>query len=84
MSEKIILKNTGIELDINQKDYIEIKTLEGMLIATEERLLETVKSNKKLKEENEKLKKANEKMKKSISWKLTKPLRAIRKLVKRK
>lgn len=72
MQEKIILKNTGIELDIDQKDRIEMKTLEGILTATEDRLLETVKNNKKLKEENEKIKN-------SMSWKITKPLRKLRK-----
>jgi len=84
MQEKIVLKNTGIELNIDQKDNIQMKMLEGVLVSTEERLLETVKNNKKLKEENEKLKKQNKEIKESYSWKMTKPLRIIKKGITKK
>ena len=84
MTEKIVLKNTGIELEVNQKNDIEIKTLQGILLATEERLLETVKNNKEIKKENKKLKKENEKIKNSNSWRVTKPLRNISKIIKKK
>lgn len=76
MKETIKLENTGIELEVNQKERIEIKTLEGILKATEERLLEEIKKNKKLRKENEKL--LN-----STSWKMTKPFRKIKKAIKK-
>lgn len=76
MKETIELENTGIELEVNQKERIEIKTLEGILKATEERLLEEIKKNKKLRKENEKL--LN-----STSWKMTKPFRKIKKAIKK-
>ena len=83
MEEKIKLENTGIELEVNQKDKIEIKTLEGILHATEERLLEEIKVNKKLKQEQDELNKKIQKMKNSKSWKVTKPLRKISKKIKK-
>lgn len=84
MSEKIILENTGIELNVNQTEKIEMKTLEGILKATETRLKEEINTNKKLRKENAEIQEAYTALKNSLSWKVTKPLRKIKKVIKKK
>lgn len=96
MTERKKLKNSRIELKYDVKDQIEIKTLEGILKATEERLLEEVKINKELRKKNHKLElsnnelieknkelaKRNKHILNSSSWKITKPLRGLKKMLK--
>ena len=79
MKETKELYNTGIKIEVNSEDNAEIKMLKGMLKATETRLLELSKSNERLR----KMGKENEKMKNSLSWKITKPLRFVKKKMKK-
>jgi len=68
MKETKKLKNTGISIEVNQQEQMEIKRLEGILRATEARLLEETKIADKLRQD----------MKKTLSWKKKQLLLYIR------
>lgn len=76
MNEKILLENTGLELSIQPNNEFELRTLQGILEATEARLLEEIKISKQLRKEKSELLTSN-------SWKITKPLRKISKYIKK-
>ena len=65
----------------NTKD--DVKTTENQNIYIEGKYINKVqKQNKKLKKKNKKLKKENEDMLNSTSWKITSPLRKIKRIFK--